>query len=212
MYRAPLKDLSFVLNELLGAQPLAGCPVHDDYSADLVESVISESARFAEGVLDPINRSGDQEGAHWSEAGVRTARGFREAYQQFVAGGWQQLRAPADLGGQGAPMILATAVQETWASANLAFKLCPMLTYGAIHALELTAAADLKERYLPKMVTGEWTGTMVLTEPQAGSDLALIRTHATPQGADTTGGTYRLFGQKIFITWGDHDFTDNIVH
>jgi acyl-CoA dehydrogenase len=212
MYRAPLKDLSFVLNELLGPQPLAGCPPHADYSADLVESVLSESARFAEGVLDPINRSGDQEGAHWSEAGVRSAKGFREAYRQFVAGGWPQLRAPAHIGGQGAPLMLATAVQETWASANLAFKLCPMLTYGAIHALELSAAPALKERFLPRMVTGEWTGTMVLTEPQAGSDLALIRTHATPHGTGKSDGPYRLFGQKIFITWGEHDFTENIVH
>jgi len=212
MYRAPLKDLSFVLNVLLGPQPLADCPAHADYSADVADSVLSESARFAEEVLDPINRSGDQEGAHWSEAGVRSARGFREAYQQFVAGGWQQLRAPAHLGGQGAPMMLATAVQETWASANLAFKLCPMLTYGAIHALEITASAALKERYLPKMVTGEWTGTMVLTEPQAGSDLALIRTRAVPQGGDLAVDEFRLFGQKIFITWGEHDLTDNIIH
>jgi alkylation response protein AidB-like acyl-CoA dehydrogenase len=212
MYRAPLKDLSFVLNELLGAQPLAGCPRHADYSSDLVESVLSESARFAEEVLDPINRSGDQEGAHWSEEGVRAAKGFREAYRQFVEGGWPQLRAPAHIGGQGAPLILATAVQETWASANLAFKLCPMLTYGAIHALELTASPALKERFLPRMVTGEWTGTMVLTEPQAGSDLALIRTRATPHGVDQADGSFRLFGQKIFITWGEHDLTDNIVH
>jgi alkylation response protein AidB-like acyl-CoA dehydrogenase len=212
LYRAPLKDLAFVLNTLLGAQPLAGCPAHAEYSADLAESVLSESARFAEGVLDPINRSGDQEGAHWSEQGVRSARGFREAYQQFIAGGWPQLRAPAEIGGQGMPMLLATAVQETWASANLAFKLCPMLTYGAIHALEITAAPALKARYLPKMVTGEWTGTMVLTEPQAGSDLALIRTRAVPQGGDLAVDEFRLFGQKIFITWGDHDLTENIIH
>jgi alkylation response protein AidB-like acyl-CoA dehydrogenase len=212
MYRAPLKDLTFVLNALLGPQPLSGCPAHAEYSADLAESVLSESARFAEGVLDPINRSGDEEGAHWSEDGVRSPKGFRAAYQQFVAGGWQQLRAPAHLGGQGAPMLLATAVQETWASANLAFKLCPMLTYGAIHALELTASAALKERYLPKMVTGEWTGTMVLTEPQAGSDLALIRTRAVPQGGDLAVDEFRLFGQKIFITWGEHDLTENIIH
>jgi 3-(methylthio)propanoyl-CoA dehydrogenase len=212
MYRAPLKDLSFVLNTLLGPQPLSGCPAHAEYSADLAESVLSESARFAEGVLDPINRSGDEEGAHWSEDGVRSPKGFRAAYQQFVAGGWQQLRAPAHLGGQGAPMLLATAVQETWASANLAFKLCPMLTYGAIHALEITASAELKQRYLPKMVTGEWTGTMVLTEPQAGSDLALIRTRAVPQGGDLAVAEFRLFGQKIFITWGEHDLTENIIH
>jgi 3-(methylthio)propanoyl-CoA dehydrogenase len=212
MYRAPLKDLSFVLNELLGPQPLSGCPAHAEYSADLADSVLSESARFAEGVLDPINRAGDQQGARWSEHGVVAASGFREAYQQFVADGWQQLRAPAHVGGQGAPMLLATAVQETWASANLAFKLCPMLTYGAIHALELTASPELKNKYLPRMVTGEWSGTMVLTEPQAGSDLALIRTRAVPQGGDLAVDEFRLFGQKIFITWGEHDLTDNIIH
>ncbi len=212
MYRAPLKDLSFVLNTLLGAQPLADCPAHAEYSADLADSILSESARFAEGVLEPINRSGDDEGAHWSEQGVHSAKGFREAYRQFIAGGWPQLRAPAEIGGQGMPLILATAVQETWASANLAFKLCPMLTYGAIHALEITAAPELKQRYLPKMVTGEWTGTMVLTEPQAGSDLALIRTRAVPQGGDLAVDEFRLFGQKIFITWGEHDLTENIVH
>jgi alkylation response protein AidB-like acyl-CoA dehydrogenase len=212
MYRAPLKDLSFVLNTLLGAQPLADCPAHAEYSADLADSILSESARFAEGVLEPINRSGDEEGAHWSEQGVHSAKGFREAYRQFIAGGWPQLRAPAEIGGQGTPLILATAVQETWASANLAYKLCPMLTYGAIHALEITAAPELKQRYLPKMVTGEWTGTMVLTEPQAGSDLALIRTRAVPQGGDLAVDEFRLFGQKIFITWGEHDLTENIVH
>jgi 3-(methylthio)propanoyl-CoA dehydrogenase len=212
MYRAPLKDLSFVLNELLGPQPLSGCPAHAEYSADLADSVLSESARFAEGVLDPINRTGDQQGARWSEKGVVSASGFREAYQQFVADGWPQLRAPARIGGQGAPLLLATAVQETWASANLAFKLCPMLTYGAIHALELTASPDLKNRYLPRMVTGEWSGTMVLTEPQAGSDLALIRTRAVQQGGDLAVDEFRLFGQKIFITWGEHDLTENIIH
>ena len=212
MYRAPLRDLSFVLHRLLGEQPLAQCPAHAEYSAELADSVLSESARFAEGVLEPINRSGDAEGAHWSEQGVRAARGFREAYRQFIEGGWPQLRAPAKIGGQGMPLILATAVQETWASANLAFKLCPMLTYGAIHALEITGAPDLKARFLPKMVSGEWTGTMVLTEPQAGSDLALIRTRAVPQGGDLAADEFRLFGQKIFITWGEHDLTENIIH
>jgi 3-(methylthio)propanoyl-CoA dehydrogenase len=207
MYRAPLQDLSFVLFELLGPQPLSGCPAHADYSADLAQSVLSESARFAEGVLDPLNRVGDQEGAHWSEAGVRSPTGFRAAYRQFVDGGWPQLRAPEQLGGQGAPLMLATAAQETWASANLAFKLCPMLTYGAVHALEIIASPQLQRRFLPRMVSGEWTGTMVLTEPQAGSDLGLIRTRALPQGE-----VFRLFGQKIFITWGEHDLTDNIIH
>jgi alkylation response protein AidB-like acyl-CoA dehydrogenase len=163
-------------------------------------------------MLEPLCRTGDREGAHWTAEGVRTPTGFRAAYRQFIEGGWQQLRAPPELGGQGAPLLLATAVQETWASANLAFKLCPMLTYGAIHALEVTASAALKARYLPKMVSGEWTGTMVLTEPQAGSDLGLIRTRAVPQGGDLAVDEFRLFGQKIFITWGEHDFTDNIIH
>ncbi|HTY94679.1 MAG TPA: acyl-CoA dehydrogenase family protein, partial [Steroidobacteraceae bacterium] len=207
MYRAPLRDLTFVLNELLGPAPLSGCPAYGDYSADLAEAVLGESARFAEGVLDPLNRIGDQEGARWSAAGVTAARGYREAYRQFAAGGWPQLRAPARLGGQGVPLMLATAAQETWASADLAFMLCPLLTFGAIHALELSASEALKTRFLPRMVSGEWTGTMVLTEPQAGSDLALIRTRAVPQGTD-----FRLFGQKIFITWGEHDLTDNIIH
>jgi 3-(methylthio)propanoyl-CoA dehydrogenase len=212
MYRAPLEDLNFVLNRLLGPDPLAGCPAHGDYSADLAEAVLRESAHFAEGILDPINRGGDQQGARWSADGVSTAPGFRDAYRQFVAGGWPQLRAPAALGGQGAPLMLATAAQETWASANLAFKLCPMLTYGAIHALELTASDSLKARFLPRMVSGEWTGTMVLTEPQAGSDLGLIRTRAVPAGAAGQDPVFRIFGQKIFITWGEHDLTDNIIH
>ncbi len=152
MYRAPLKDLTFVLNGLLGPQPLAGCPAHADYSPDLAESVLSESARFAEGVLDPINRSGDQEGAHWSADGVRSAKGFREAYQQFVAGGWQQLLPGPrpSLAGRAHRCCWPRPSRKPGPRANLAFKLCPMLTYGAIHALEITASPALKERYLPE--------------------------------------------------------------
>ena len=136
-----------------------------------------------------------------------TAPGFRDAYQQFAAGGWPQLGAPPEYGGQLAPQVLATAVQELWASANLAFKLCPMLTHGAVHALELSGSPAQKQLFLPKMISGEWTGTMDLTEPQAGSDLAQVRTRAVPDGK-----RYRLFGQKIFITWGDHDMTSNTIH
>ena len=139
-------------------------------------------------------------------------RGFAKPISSSSPAAGRSCGRPTHLGGQGAPMLLATAVQETWASANLAFKLCPMLTYGAIHALEITASPELKQRYLPKMVTGEWTGTMVLTEPQAGSDLALIRTRAVPQGGDLAVDEFRLFGQKIFITWGEHDLTENIIH
>jgi alkylation response protein AidB-like acyl-CoA dehydrogenase len=207
MYRAPLQELQFVLQDVLHSQELASLPPFGEYSADVAEAVLGEAARFAESVLDPLNRSGDEAGVRWSEEGVSTAPGFRDAYQQFVAGGWPQLGTSPEYGGQAMPQVLVTAVQEIWASANLAFKLCPMLTLGAVHALELCGTPEQKARFLPKMISGEWTGTMNLTEPQAGSDLALIRTRAIPQRDH-----YRLFGQKIFITWGDHDCTSNIVH
>jgi acyl-CoA dehydrogenase len=207
MYRAPLRELRFVLEELLHSQALAQYPGLTDYSSDVAESILTEAARFAETVLDPINRSGDEQGARWTPEGVVTAPGFRDAYRQFAAGGWTQLGTDPEYGGQAVPQVLVTAVQEIWASANLAFKLCPMLTHGAVHALELCGSKEQKRRFLPKMVSGEWTGTMNLTEPQAGSDLAQIRTRAVPEGDH-----YRLFGQKIFITWGDHDCTTNIIH
>jgi alkylation response protein AidB-like acyl-CoA dehydrogenase len=207
MYHAPLKDISFVLDELIGAAALRSCSSYADYSPEVAAAVLAEAARFAETVLAPLNQPGDVEGAHWHEDGVKTPAGFKEAYRQFVEGGWPQLGAGVEYGGQGVPLMLATAVQEIWASANLAFKLCPMLTHGATHALEVTGSAEQRARYLPKMIRGEWTGTMVLTEPQAGSDLGLIRTRAVPEGDH-----YRLFGQKIFITWGEHDYTDNIIH
>ena len=207
MYRAPLRDLRFVLDELLDTASLAACPRFADYTSDLAQSVLEEAGRFAETVLDPLNRSGDEHGAKWTPDGVVTSPGFRDAYSQFVAGGWPQLGSSAEFGGQPVPLCLTTAVQELWASSNLSFKLCPMLTHGAVHALELAGSEKLKGQYLPKMVSGEWTGTMVLTEPQAGSDLSLTRTRAVPQGDH-----YRIFGQKIFITWGDHDYTPNMVH
>jgi 3-(methylthio)propanoyl-CoA dehydrogenase len=206
-YRAPIKDISFVLNELLDHEQLAKLPGFEDYSAELARSVLEEAARFAEDVLAPLNRSGDEEGARWTPEGVFTPKGFKAAYQQFVEGGWPQLGAEAEYGGQGVPRVLGTGVQEMWAAANLAFKLCPMLTQGAIEALELTGTPQQKQMFLPKMVRGDWTGTMCLTEPQAGSDLAQIRTRAVREGDH-----YRLFGQKIFITWGEHDYTDNIIH
>jgi len=207
MYRAPLKDLRFVLEELLDTRSLSSWPGFEDYSSELADSVLNEAARFAETVLDPINRTGDEEGAHWTPEGVVAAKGFKQAYQQFVEGGWPQLAAHTEHGGQGVPQVLSVAVQEIWGSSNLAFKLCPMLTQGAIEALELTGTPEQQKLFLPKMVSGEWTGTMNLTEPQAGSDLAQVRTRAVPEGDH-----YRLFGQKIFITWGDHDFTPNIIH
>jgi acyl-CoA dehydrogenase len=207
MYRAPLRELRFVIEELLETSQLAKCPDFAEYSDELATSVLDEAARLAQDVLDPLNQPGDKDGARWTADGVVTAPGFRDAYQQFIAGGWPQLGAPAAYGGQTVPQVLVTAVQELWAASNLAFKLCPMLTHGAVHALELCGSDAQKQQFLPKMISGEWTGTMMLTEPQAGSDLAQVRTRAVPDGK-----RYRLFGQKIFITWGDHDLTDNTVH
>jgi len=207
MYRAPLREMRFVLEELLRAGTLSACPHFAEYSDELGRSVLEEAARFAEDVLDPLNRTGDTEGARWTPEGVVAAPGFRAAYQQFVAGGWPALGAEPEYGGQAVPRVLVSAVGEFWGSANLAFKLGPMLTHGAVHALELTGSAAQKAKYLPKMVSGEWTGTMVLTEPQAGSDLGQVRTRAVPEGDH-----YRVFGQKIFITWGDHDLTANTIH
>jgi 3-(methylthio)propanoyl-CoA dehydrogenase len=207
MYRAPIRELRFVIEELLGAARLAACPGLAEYSDELATSVLEEAARFAQSVLDPLNKPGDIEGARWTPEGVVSAPGFRDAYQQFVAGGWPQLGAPPEFGGQLAPQVLAAAVQEFWASANLAFKLCPMLTHGAVHALELSGSPAQKRMFLPKMISGEWTGTMDLTEPQAGSDLGQVRTRAVPEGK-----CFRLFGQKIFITWGEHDMTSNTIH
>lgn len=208
MYRAPLKELRFVLHELIRDEQLAGLETLEDYSPDFADSVLDEAAKFAEDVLDPINAIGDREGAQWTADGVRMPQAFKDAYASYVAAGWTQLRGSAEYGGQGAPIVLGTAVEEMWASANLAFKLCPMLTQGAIEAIERCGSADQRQRYLPKMVAGEWAGTMNLTEPQAGTDLASIRTRAVPDGDKR----YRLFGQKIFITYGDHDYTSNIVH
>ena len=207
MYRAPLRELRFVLEELLDSGTLAASAELADYSDELARSVLEEAGRFAETVLEPLNRPGDIAGARWTPEGVQAAPGFRDAYRQFTAGGWPALGGPPEFGGQQMPLVMVTAVGEIWGSANLAFKLGPMLTHGAAHALELSGSQAQKELFLAKMVSGEWTGTMVLTEPQAGSDLGQVRTRAVPDGEN-----YRLFGQKIFITWGDHDLTANIIH
>ena len=207
MYRAPIADQRFVLDFLLNAGQLAQLPLFPDFSTELSEAVLNEAGRFASEVLAPINRSGDRDGARWSEAGVTTPAGFRQAYRQYVEGGWPQLAIARNHGGQGAPSVLGTAVEEIWCGANVAFMLCPLLSHGAIEALVMTGTPALQARYLPKMVSGEWTGTMNLTESQAGSDLAAIRTRAVAAGDE-----YRLSGQKIFITYGDHDLAENIVH
>src|SRR4051794_24328228 len=206
-YQAPLKDIKFVLNELAGLEEIAKLPGYEEASPDTVDAILEEASKFASGVLDPINYSGDQEGSKWSDGNVRTPKGFREAYKQFCEGGWNALPFEAEWGGQGLPKLVSTPVQEMWKSSNMSFSLCPLLTQGAIEALLLRGSDELKHQYLPKMVEGRWTGTMNLTEPQAGSDLSLVRTKAERQS-----GHYLISGQKIFITYGEHDMSENIVH
>ena len=207
-YNAPVRDMQFVLKELAGLDEVAALPGCEEASEDLVDAILEEAGKFASGVLAPLNWTGDQEGAKWQDGAVSTAPGWKDAYQQFIEAGWTALAAEPEFGGQGLPKLVNTAVIEMWKSANMAFSLCPMLTNGAIEALLLRGSDELKAAYLPKMVCGEWTGTMNLTEPQAGSDLAAVRSRAEPQ----PDGSYKVFGQKIFITYGDHDLTDNIVH
>src|SRR5882672_4323258 len=206
-YQAPLKDMRFVLNELAGLGDIAKLPGYQDASPDTVDAILEEASKFASGVLDPINYSGDQEGSKWVDGAVRTPKGFREAYKQFCEGGWNALPFEAEWGGQSLPRLVSTPVQEMWKSSNMSFSLCPLLTQGAIEALLLRGSEELKRRYLPKMVEGNWTGTMNLTEPQAGSDLSLVRTRAERQG-----DYFLISGQKIFITYGEHDLSENIVH
>ncbi|HEX7770700.1 MAG TPA: acyl-CoA dehydrogenase family protein, partial [Dokdonella sp.] len=195
------------MDELLDGEQLRACPAFADYSSETADAVLGEAARFAETVLEPLCKSGDREGARWSATGVTMPAGFKAAYQQFCDNGWPALRGHAEFGGQNVPAALGTAVEELWASSNLAFKLCPMLTLGAVEAIQRFAAPELQQLYLPRMIRGEWTGTMNLTEPQAGSDLAQVRTRAQPAGPN-----YRIYGQKIFITYGEHDLAENIVH
>jgi acyl-CoA dehydrogenase len=206
-YQAPLKDMRFVINELAGLQEVAKLPGYQDATPDTVDAILEQASKFASEVLDPINHIGDQEGSIWSDGAVKTPKGFKAAYQQYVEGGWGALPFDAAVGGQGLPKLVATAVEEMLTSSNMSFSLCPLLTQGAIHALELCGSDALKDTYLAKMIQGSWTGTMNLTEPQAGSDLALVRTRAVPQ-ADH----YKISGQKIFITYGEHDLSENIVH
>ncbi|HEX4926747.1 MAG TPA: acyl-CoA dehydrogenase [Burkholderiales bacterium] len=206
-YQAPLKDMRFVLNELAGLAEVAKLPGYEEASPDTVDAILEEASKFASEVLDPLNYSGDQEGSVWKDGAVRTPRGFKEAYDQYVQAGWAALPFDAHWGGQGLPKLVATAVEEMLTSANMSFSLCPLLTQGAIHAIELCGSDALKRAYLEKMVHGAWTGTMNLTEPQAGSDLALVRTKA-----ERAGDHYLISGQKIFITYGEHDLAENIVH
>ncbi len=208
-YHAPLKEMEFVLNELAGLAQIGKLPGFEEATPDTVAAILQEAAKFAASVLDPLNVPGDREGSKLLPDGtVKTPAGFKDAYRQFIENGWNGLTKNPQYGGQGLPHIVATPVEEMWHSSNMAFDLCPLLTQGAIDALELCGTPEQKALFLPKMVEGTWTGTMNLTEPQAGSDLAAVRTRAVPQD----DGSYKLYGQKIFITYGDHDYTENIVH
>ncbi|MEO7206018.1 MAG: acyl-CoA dehydrogenase [Steroidobacteraceae bacterium] len=207
-YQAPIADMKFVLRELVDMDLLARLPGFAEMTPDVADAVLDEAAKFAAAVLSPLNRSGDLEGVRWQDGQVLTASGWKQAYARFVADGWNALSCPADFGGQDLPRALSALIEEMWNGANVAFALCPMLTRGAIDALELRGTQAQRDLYLPKMVSGEWTGTMNLTESQAGSDLSAVRTRAVPTGE----GRYLVTGQKIFITYGEHDLTGNIVH
>ena len=207
-YVAPVKDMLFNMNELAGLEEITGLPGNEEVSIDLVEAILDEAGKFATEVVDPLNAVGDKQGNKWNNGVVTTADGFKEAYASFCETGWNGMPASTEFGGQGLPVTVSTAVLEMWKSASISFSLCQMLTLGAVEAIAHHASDELKATYLPNMVSGKWTGTMNLTEPQAGSDLALVRTRAEPQG----DGTYKLFGTKIFITYGEHDLAENIIH
>ena len=207
-YTAPVKEMLFVMQDIADIDKVASIPGFEDYGYDTAAAVLEESAKFCNEVIAPLNWDGDVKPSSWKDGEVTTTPGFKEAFKQFAEGGWQGVIHPGEYGGQGFPKVIATACTEMLNAANMSFALCPMLTDGAIEALLTAASDELKDRYIPKMVTGEWTGTMNLTEPQAGSDLAAVRTKAEPQG----DGTYKVFGTKIFITYGEHDMADNIVH
>lgn len=208
-YTAPTRDMQFVINELAGMAEVAALPAfaEQEVGPELVEAVLEEAAKLASEVLAPLNHSGDVQGVKIGPKGVIPADGFAKAYRKFVEGGWNGIGCPAEHGGQGLPEMINTATQEMWNSANMSFALCPLLNAGAIEAISRAGSEQQQALYLPKMVSGEWTGTMNLTESQAGSDLSAVRARAVPEGDH-----YRIFGQKIFITWGEHDMTDNTIH
>jgi len=207
-YRAPVKDMLFVMKELAGLDAVAQLPGFEDAGVDTAAAVLDECAKLNQDVIAPLNWEGDKYPSSFHDGKVTATPGFKDAFGQFAAGGWQGLHHPVDFGGQGLPKLIHAACVEMLNSANVSFALCPLLTDGAIEAL-LTAGSDaLKATYIPKMISGDWTGTMNLTEPQAGSDLAAVRSRAEPQ----PDGSYKVFGTKIFITWGEHDMAENIVH
>ncbi len=207
-YRAPVKDMLFVMKELAGIDELTKLPAFGDAGYDTAQAVLEECAKFNEDVVAPLNVEGDRNPSYFKDGKVIATPGFKEAFKQFGEGGWQGLQHPTDFGGQGLPKLIGAACGEMINSANVSFALCPLLTDGAIEALLTAGSDEQKATFLPNMLSGKWTGSMNLTEPQAGSDLSLVRTRAEPQ----PDGTYKIFGTKIFITWGEHDMAENIVH
>jgi len=206
-FEAPVRDALFVMNEIGNLPSVLEQPAHAETTPELVATILEEAGKFAAGVIAPLNAVGDREGNKWADGVVSTAPGVASAYKDFVENGWNALGSNPEFGGQGLPHLVSFAATEFWTGANMAWSLCSLLTLGAALAVENHASDDLKSLYLPKMISGEWTGTMNLTEPQAGSDLAAIRTRAVPEG-----DVYRITGTKIFITWGEHDMAENIVH
>jgi alkylation response protein AidB-like acyl-CoA dehydrogenase len=206
-YAAPLPEMRFVLDEIAELRTIARLPGFEDATDELVDQILAEAGKFATGVLAPINRAGDEEGSRLENGAVVTPKGFREAYQAFAEGGWNSVPFETEWGGQGLPWTVSIALQEMWSSANMAFSLCPLLTQGAIEALQRHGSPEQKTSYLPKLISGKWTGTMNLTEPQAGSDVGALRTRAVKDG-----DCYRITGQKIFITYGEQDLSENIIH
>ena len=209
-YVAPVKDMLFVMNELAGLADVVAYPAYAQagVDVDLAPAILEESAKFNQDVVAPLNWSGDQNPSSWKDGVVTTTPGFKEAFEQFAAAGWQGVVHPAEFGGQGLPKLIAAACFEMVHSASLSFALCPMLTDGAIEALLTAASPEIQAQYVPNMISGEWTGSMCLTEPQAGSDLSMVRSKAVPE----SDGTYKIFGTKIYITYGEHDMAKNIVH
>jgi alkylation response protein AidB-like acyl-CoA dehydrogenase len=205
-YRPPLRDMQFVLKELAGYDAIAALPGYEE-AKDVADAILEEAGAFASEVLDPINVSGDREGCTWRDGVVTTPKGFKEAYKRFADAGWIGLTVPQEFGGQGLPKVLLGPTHEMWNAANVGFANGPGLNQSAIETIVLTGSDEQKHRLVPKLLTGEWTGTMNLTEPQAGSDLAAVRTRAVPEG-----DKYRVSGQKIFITFGEHDWAPNIIH
>ncbi|MET0532410.1 MAG: acyl-CoA dehydrogenase [Microvirga sp.] len=207
-YRAPVEDILFSLNEVAGLGHAIESGLYSDLTPDLVEAILEEAARFGNERIAPLNRIGDQVGAKLEAGTVTLPQGWRDTYRAWAEAGWNSVSCDPEWGGQGLPFLVQAACTEIWNSASMAFALGPLLTAGAVEAIDAHGSAELKERYLSKLISGEWTGTMNLTEPQAGSDLSTMRSRAEPVG----DGSYRIAGQKIFITYGEHDLTDNIIH